>query len=273
MLIDTHVHLSSPDEISYPPDSDPPFVTAKYVNTAETVTDGMTAAGVRKAVIVQPFGIYGTDNSYQADSVARYGDRFAAVCGVPLSEDGPGLLQYWVGERGMDGGRVSTLGTGAGIESPDFLRICRAAEELGTSLCLLTSKRYLPELARIAECFPGLPIVLDHLGIPGAVEDVPSHLDRLAGIVACENVFLKISTQLVALTPPDVGRRILDFVLSAAGSRRVLWGSNYPVSDLGKYATTVAASLRALDYLNTDERQDVLGGTAQRIWERLAGNP
>jgi len=76
----------------------------------------------------------------------------------------------------------------------------------------------------------------------------------LAGIVACENVFLKIRAQLVALTPPDVvgDSRFRAFLRLAPGE-----SSGGPITRKrpGKVFTHGQLASGALCYLNTDERQ------------------
>ena len=66
-MIDTHVHLVSEDSGRYPRCADPPLRTAGYTWTVEQFLVAMNEAGVTKATVVQPFGVYGLDNSYQAD--------------------------------------------------------------------------------------------------------------------------------------------------------------------------------------------------------------
>ena len=108
MIIDTHTHLGSDDLVTYPRGDASPIHTGDYINTAEAFLDLMDAAGVDGALVVQAFGIYGFNNAYHADSAKRFPERFVGVAGLsPTLPDAPGLLRYWVQERGMAGVRLS----------------------------------------------------------------------------------------------------------------------------------------------------------------------
>ncbi|HVW41993.1 MAG TPA: amidohydrolase family protein [Amycolatopsis sp.] len=266
-MIDTHVHVVAADTETYPHAPDPPFATTKYVHDVEDLMADMRTAGVTGAALVQPFGIYGTDNSYQLDAARRAPDRFVGICGVSNEPDAPRTLRYWITDRGMDGGRIITLGQGISLDDPGFLAVCREAERLEVPLCVLTSRKHVADLPRLATRVPNLRIVLDHLGVSGGVTDAGEVIDRMAKLVDVENIYLKISTPM--LHSGDAGRRVVEFVLDRAGAARVLWGTNYPVTDLGGYAATVEVSRKALAFLSTDERERVVTGTARELWPRL----
>jgi L-fuconolactonase len=54
----------------------------------------------------------------------------------------------------------------------------------------------------------------------------------------------------------------------------MLWGSDWPVVNLaGGYATWLAAAETLLADLSPDERADVFGGTAARIYLSARGRP
>jgi L-fuconolactonase len=257
----------SADTVRYPHAANPPFETPGYVHPVEDLVDGMVTAGVTRAAVVQPFGIYATDNSYQADVAADRPDLLVGICGVPITREAPDILRYWVRERGMAGGRVITLGQGTTLHDRGVEGVCRAAEEVGVPLCLLTSRKHVPDVPALASRVPGLRIVLDHVGVTGARVDADDVIERLSGVVRAENVYLKVTTSL--LLAGDDGRRVLDFVLDGAGPTRILWGTNYPVTDLGGYAATVAASRSALQVLSEPERERILSGTASELWPSL----
>jgi len=62
-------------------------------------------------------------------------------------------------------------------------------------------------------------------------------------------------------------RGAFDHVLSCFGPQRVLWGSDWPVVNLaGGYPQWLAATETLLAELSPDERADVFGGAARRIY-------
>jgi L-fuconolactonase len=113
VLVDTHVHVISPDLARFP--LKPPGVnTGPWWEThpcsADLLRLLMDDAGVDRAVLVQPMGAYSYDNSYAADAAASHPDRLTSACIVDMEGDDPvGALTYWVTERGMAGIRLFTL--------------------------------------------------------------------------------------------------------------------------------------------------------------------
>src|SRR5438874_5065960 len=161
MPIDTHVHLASDDTKKYPLAEAPPIHTDGYVNTAEQLLDDMDRAQVAGAIVVQPFAIYGYDNSYHADAAARYPGRFVAVGGLSTLVPGaPAVLREWVTNRGIASLRLNTRAGDSDFEHPQFEPLMREAARLGIPVCLLTSRRHLPAIHSLAQRMPDLRIAL-----------------------------------------------------------------------------------------------------------------
>jgi L-fuconolactonase len=103
MTIDIHPHVISTDTARYP--NDP--VGGKKSDwshdkpvSVEQMLVAMDQAGIAKSVLVQASTCYGHDNSYLADSVAAYPDRFTGVFSVDvLAPDAPETIRYWVGRK------------------------------------------------------------------------------------------------------------------------------------------------------------------------------
>ena len=65
----------------------------------------------------------------------------------------------------------------------------------------------------------------------------------------------------------DTLRRYADHLLACFGPRRLLWGSDWPVVDLGGgYRRWVAASEALLSPLTEAEREAIFGGNARRFY-------
>jgi predicted TIM-barrel fold metal-dependent hydrolase len=158
------------------------------------------------------------------------------------------------------------------------------AGALGIPVCVVGAQNYLPGLGALATQFPGVPLVLEHLGVAVPVEDAMglplSRLDTLLGMAELPNVYLKVSTlnlgdarHMVSGATrgaaesmrEDVLRRIVE----RFGVRRVMWGTNHPVSRAGSYADMARLGRTALPWLSDDERSWLLGETAATIWPRL----
>ena len=93
-IIDTHVHVVAEDREAYPlnPAGLPGawYLEAPY--SVEAFTDCMDAAGVAKAILVQPVGAYSFDNRYTADAAASYPQRFASACCIDVNGADPAAL-------------------------------------------------------------------------------------------------------------------------------------------------------------------------------------
>ena len=144
MLVDTHVHPVSGDQVKYPRvDGEHAWLLGRSLDAEAYVRD-MRAAGVSQAVLVNSFDAYGHDNSYCADAARTDVHRFASVCRVdPLAPDAPAMLDYWIEQRAMHGLRLASSGTHA------YPLIERAAE-LGVPVALWVRWAQIGDIPRLA---------------------------------------------------------------------------------------------------------------------------
>jgi len=141
--------------------------------------------------------------------------------------------------------------------------------------------RQLRPLARFAQAWPELPMVVDHAAKPplaAAWDDEPMRAWRrdMAALAAAPQVCCKISGLLTELAPPDrssLGRAterlrpVVEALLGWFGPERLMWGSDWPVLTLaGSYADWVALSDDLLGPLSAAERAQVLHGSARRFY-------
>ena len=133
-------------------------------------------------------------------------------------------------------------------------------------MCLTTSRKHLMDVIALAAAFPDLPIVLDHAGITRTGLTPNEAIRAVTPLTVAGNLYFKVTTPLLQ---SEDDAALLRFLVDEAGAGRVLWGSNFPVTDLGGYAATVAASMPALAALAADARAAVSGGTAMALFPRL----
>ncbi|QKW24004.1 amidohydrolase family protein [Kitasatospora sp. NA04385] len=158
------------------------------------------------------------------------------------------------------------------LTRPEVLRGLRAVEAAGLVYDLLVLPHQLPAAVRAAAAVPGLTFVLDHLGKPpiasGATEPWAGHIRELA---ALPNTVGKLSG---LVTEADWGswsvrdlRPYADTALDAFGPRRLMFGSDWPVSTLAAgYGEVVSATGELLAALSPAEREEVWAGTARRVY-------
>ncbi len=136
---------------------------------------------------------------------------------------------------------------------------------------------HFDDVLELAERFPRLAIVVDHLGKPplgsGRLDD---WIEKLGACAGRPNLYAKLSGLNTALTRPDWA--VDDFVpaasaaLAAFGPRRLMCGSDWPVALLnGDYDRVWQAMVRLVEGLASGNEEALLGGNAARIY-RLSAN-
>jgi predicted TIM-barrel fold metal-dependent hydrolase len=269
-VIDSHMHVwraaegSTPGVTTLvPPQTDVPISAA----LAE-----MAAHGVDCAVLVQPV-FRGEDNNYAAGCARAEPERFAAVCVVdPRKADAPVRLEYWVG-RGCRGLRLrpALADEGAVFGAPSTFGLWEAAARLGVVVSVLCRPRHLKTIGELASRFPGVKIVVDHLGHPDVAAGVDALLFRdLLALARYPNIFVKLSGFYHFSAEPfpyaacwPLVREVLD----QFGPRRLLWGSDFPHCTVrGGYENSLRVIDEALAELSTQDRQSIFGGTAQSLY-------
>jgi L-fucono-1,5-lactonase len=131
---------------------------------------------------------------------------------------------------------------------------------------------HFDDVVELAERFPGLVLVVDHLGKPplgtGDLEDWET---KLRACAEAPNVVAKLSGLNTAISRNDWTAD--DFVSVAAvavdafGAERMMCGSDWPVALLnGNYDRVWDAQRRVVEAVAPDEEAALLGGTASRVY-------
>jgi L-fuconolactonase len=142
----------------------------------------------------------------------------------------------------------------------------------------LVLPRHLPRLLRVIGSHPDLEFVLDHCGKPRlATAEIAIWQRDIALLAEHPNIVCKLSG-LVTEAAPDWQiadlRQAVDHIVTCFGPRRMLWGSDWPVVNLaGGYAKWFAAAQTLLADLSPDEKADIFGGNAARIYLSSRGRP
>jgi len=142
----------------------------------------------------------------------------------------------------------------------------------------LVLPRHLPKLLQVIGKHPDLTFVLDHCGKPQlATGEIAMWQRDIVLLAEHPNIVCKLSG-LVTEAAPDWQiadlRQAADHVLACFGPRRLLWGSDWPVVNLaGGYTRWFAAAGALLADLSPDEKADIFGGNAARIYLSGRGRP
>ncbi len=270
MRIDSHVHVWRAAEIPTPDVST--IISPQTDVPAELLLEYMDEYQVERAVLVQPL-FRGEDNSYIADVAKCDQARFAAVCVVDPRQDGAGeRLVYWAAERGCRGLRLRprVAAEAAAFVSPATYPLWEAAERLHVIVSVLAGHEHLSTVASLAERFPNVAIVIDHLAHPTAAELPLGGSALLLELARYPRIYVKLSgfyyfTQ--QRFPYDDCRQLLQAVHESFGPRRLLWGSDFPhVLLRGGYGRSSRLVQRMFDWLRPDERSLIEGANALALY-------
>lgn len=272
--VDTHTHVIAPDTTAYPPD---PLGGHRSAWSQERPIDidGLLreadAAGVDRLVLVQASTVYGFDNSYVADELARHEDRVSGVCSVDfLSPRAVEDLRHWIEERGFSGVRIRAAdGTtavptpGRGLADERMAPVWRYVSDRQVPVCIQMHAEHAPLLESLLREHPGLTVVLDHAGRPRL--DQPSLYPT--GLGATGRVFAKITPPAVLRAQREVGSAapLVAGLVEEFGAANLLWGSNFPASQ-GSLAQLRDLVVDQLPPLPDPDLERVLGDNAARLY-------
>lgn len=182
----------------------------------------------------------------------------------------------------------------------EFLDGFAALAERGLSFEAWVYSNALPDVTALAQRYPEVPIVLNHLATPaGSFGPVTKHTgvnpsrrreiflrwrDDLTALAAQENVVAKVSGLMMPILGHPVPPRgtatpvpvlvdrigpLVEHALDVFGADRLLWGSNFPVD---KVITSIDNSIEAIATVVTGhggghaELEQIFRTTAQRIY-------
>jgi len=278
MIVDTHVHVVAENTTRYP--LRPSAVGSQWFRehpvTVEEFATTASAAGVDRAVLVQPFGAYTTDNSYVVDAAASDLDRFVSV-GIVDPEDPAAAdeVRALSSRPGFSGIRLFAIGASppAWLDDPATDTLWAAAVELDVRIVVALLPPDLPRLRRRLAQFPGVPVVLDHCGFPDLTGG-PPYLGaaELFALAEFEALHLKITSHLLEAAEAEgdpCGQALVELLVRVFGASRLVWGSDYPQTHDRSYRELVELGRLACARLTTADRDLVLGANARRLWPAL----
>lgn len=297
MIFDTHAHVLSADAERYPHaalrgGTRPPVPPMTF--PVERLVEAMDAAGVDRACLVQRATLYGYDNRYMLDSVAAYPERFRAVAVLDAQDPAsPAALARLVREHGLAGLRIVAPKLDARdtdwLASEQAMALWAAAADhalpVAVILYRLNNDAGRAAMLRVARRFTGLPIVLDHCGMPHASTPetkwaAAQGLDYAIGpppgfgVAEALSPFAELAQVHFKVTDinferlEEAGHAPVDFVnrlAALAGAERLVWGSDVGQST-APYGEMLARAEHAGAGLGEAGRQAFLGRNAVRLY-------
>lgn len=280
-IIDIHPHIISDDETCYP--LAPLFGkrsdwSKERPNTVDALIAAMDEAGVDKAAVVHSSTTYGFDNSYVVDGCKAYPDRLLAVGSIDMvAPNACDILREWHG-KGLGGLRIFTGGSTkdfdpSELEDERAFPVWELLGELGIPMCIQTGPIGLPQVRMLAERFPGVAIILDHLGRPDVLDGPPyANAASLFDLAELANIYLKLTPRIFGDVRKEEASAETFFprVVEAFGAHRMAWGSNFPTSP-GTLSEILATAQAGLASLSDDNREWIFAKSAQQLYPALTG--
>jgi L-fucono-1,5-lactonase len=271
--IDAHLHLWDLERSDYAWLT-PAFGPLHATFTAQLARTELDECGVGRAVLVQAEDSV-RDTELMLGTAAEH-DWVAGVVGwVQLDDPGAAAeqLDRWITHPAFCGVRHLVH------DDPrdDFL----ALPEVRRSLRLIADRdlafdvpnawpRHLAATAELAAALPELRIVVDHLGKPpfGGGDWTAWHR-VLADVASRPRTVAKVSGLQVpgrTVTAQEL-RPAWETALELFGPRRLMWGSDWPMTVLtGGYAATWDVLSALIGELSPDEQALLLAGTASTVY-------
>jgi predicted TIM-barrel fold metal-dependent hydrolase len=264
MIVDSQVHLWKANGPDYPwnpgakPQLPEPF-------TVERVLPLMDETGVNRVVIVPP-GLNDV-NTYALEAARRYPGRFAVMGRIPLENPkSAALLPRWKDQPGMLGVRVTFLGKAvAWLSDGTADWFWPAAEKNGLPVMFLTFGN-VHLFGPIAQRHPGLPLIIDHMGVNLAIAKEGKLAEKIGDAVALAkypNVSIKMSNLVNASLEPYPFRDLNDHlkrVFDAYGPQRCHWGTDLTnAMARATWSQRVAHFTGELKFMSESDKDWVMG--------------
>jgi len=242
-MVDCHTHFydpSRPEGVPWPGKDD----KVLYRTTLpKHFLEQAAPLGVTQTVVVEA-SPWVEDNAWLLDLAAK-NPSIVGIVGhlAPGKPDFSKHLQRFAANKLYRGIRVNHDVVRAGLDNEEFLADIRRLAELRLELDVNGGPEMPADVARLAAKIPELTIVINHLGNV-RIDGGPAPEDWLMGMRAAAkqaHVFCKVSA-LVEGAKPKAGDKkapdevafyepILQAIWDIFGDDRLIYGSNWPVSD------------------------------------------
>ena len=151
---------------------------------------------------------------------------------------------------------------------PDVLRGLGVLEQHGVPYDLLFYVKHLKHAVAVANQFPNLKFVIDHLAKPVITESkTEGWIEHFVAASKCDNVWCKLSGMVTEADwenwKPDELKPYIDTALENFGPDKCMFGSDWPVCELaGSYQQVFDALIYCIGGVSDAERDKILGQNA-----------
>lgn len=250
--------------------------------TGTDMVHAMDAVGVDGALLVSPYSMYRFDPGYALEVWDQYPSRFGLIRPFnPNAETVGEEVEDWAVQSGVVGARIMLNANPTRASRPLW-----TAEHSGLNTILQSAAKHdlpvnvlgwggLDLVGDLARRNPNTQVVLDHLGLPQPfVPPPPPHpfdgLNEVLALAEIENLAIKITGSCTLSHEPFPYSDIwphLERLFEAFGLQRCMWGTDWTRAvELLDYEQGVEA-FRQNETLSKSEREQLMGGTVQEIYQ------
>jgi len=241
-VIDTHIHLydtNRSEGVDWPPVTDKVLYRPVLSEHFDEVAN---REGIPSTVIVEASSRV-EDNQWVLDLVKHNPERYLALVGnLPIGTDEfAGLLERFSKDSRFVGIRMRDRPGADAFFTDAVWRDLGLLAKKGLALDVLIHNFTIDEVTEVAKRLPELKIMINHLGGLVITNDplTPEWKDSVKRAAAQPNVHCKVSGifQRSGVKPPPKERSfyapVFKVVFEAFGEDRIVYGSNWPVTDRG----------------------------------------
>ena len=173
-------------------------------------------------------------------------------------------------EHGFYGVRISPAADASGdwIRGPLMPPLWRRSSDLKIPMTVLAPVTRMPDVARLADQFPELTIVIDHMA--DCPLNQPNELEKLLTLRRFPKLYVKISHSwsLSAQSYPYLdSQQQIKRLYDAFGPKRLIAGTDWPlVEKYCSYAQAIDLARARIAFLNNEDKRWICGQTAEQVW-------
>lgn len=241
--IDTHTHFYDPTRkqgVPWPPVGETVLYKPHYPREFQMLTQPHRVVGT----VVVEASPWLEDNQWILDLAKDDPFIVGFIGNLELGKpEFAANLQRFGANPLFRGLRVNARALAQGLGQAAFEKDLQRLGEREYALDVLGNAALLPDVVRVAKLAPGLRIVIDHLPFGEWDKDVAAMERALAEIAQTRNVYAKVSNVVrrvdgKVVETPESYRPALDVLWKLFGASRLIFGSNWPVSNrVAPYST------------------------------------